>query len=154
MRSSIAFAALSMLLLSGCGGGAGEQQPFEDQQSKIARLRGLADARCMCLMNDDTDERCNFAYDDERKGLKATPMPPMDFAITAGGSCFATLDGQCVTEGYHLKGGGPADNVCSQDDAIALNDLHEKVTTQSGKAAADAAAKERIREIRVAWRAR
>jgi len=150
MKRGIASAALAMLLLSGCGGG----QPPEDPQSKITRLRGLADARCMCLMNDAADKRCGFAYDDERKGLAATPMPPMDFAITAQGSCFAALDGQCVTEGYVVKGGDPADNVCLQDDAIALNDLHQKVTQESGKAAADAAAKERIKEIRAAWRAR
>ncbi|MDO9369971.1 MAG: hypothetical protein Q7T68_15500 [Sphingopyxis sp.] len=154
MSRGIAFAALAVFLLPGCGGGGGGQQPFEDQQSNIARLRSLADARCMCLMTDAADKRCHFAYDDERKGLAATPMPPMDFSITARGSCFAALDGQCVTEGYYLKGGDPADNVCLQNDAIALNDLHEKVAKQSGKAAADAAAKERIQEIRAAWRAR
>lgn len=154
MKRAIAFGAFAMLLLSGCGGGDAGQQPFADQQSKIARLRSLADARCMCLMNDETDKRCSFSYDDERKGLAATPMPPMDFAITSHGSCYASLDGQCVTEGYFLKGGGPLDQVCLQDDAIAVNDLHEKVLKQSGKAAADAAAKGRIKEIRAAWRAR
>lgn len=146
-------AASAILALSACGGG-GEQQPFADQQSKIARLRNLADARCMCLMTDPADKRCHFAYDDERKGLAATPIPPMDFAITSQGSCFASLDGQCVTESYYLKGYDAAHTVCLQDDAIALNDLHEKVTKQSGKAAADAAAKKRIEEIRAAWRAR
>lgn len=154
MMRALASAVFAMLLLSGCGGSDGGQAPVEDQPSKIDRLRGLADARCMCLMTDPADKRCSFAYDDERKGLAATPMPPMDFAITAEGSCFAELDGQCVTEGYALKGGGPEDRVCSQDDAIALNDLHAKLLVQGGKAAADAAAKKRIEEIRAAWRAR
>jgi hypothetical protein len=154
MMRALSPAAFALLLLSGCGGNDAGQTPFGDQQSKIARLRGLADARCMCLMTDPADKRCSFAYDDERKGLAATPRPPMDFAVTAEGSCFAELDGQCVTEGYVLKGGGPEDRVCSQDDAIALNDLHAKALTQGGKAAADAAAKKRIEEIRAAWRAR
>jgi hypothetical protein len=153
MMLRIAATGLIVLMLAGCGGDGG-QSTSGDPHVRITLLRNLADARCMCLMNDETDERCNFAYDDERKRLTATPMPPMDFPITAHGSCFATLDGQCVTEGYHLKGGDPADNVCLQDDAIALNDLHEKVAKQSGKAAADAAAGKRIKEIRAAWRAR
>lgn len=145
-----------MLALAACGGGggAGGQQAIEDQQSRVARLRNLADARCMCLMNDATDKRCSFDYDDDRKGLTVTPMPPLDFAVTTQGSCFAELDGQCATEGYYLRGGNPDDRICSQDDAIAVNDLHETVTKQRGKAAADAAAKKRIEEIRAAWRAR
>lgn len=151
MRLRIA-AILVVLMLAGCGDGG--QPTSEDPQARISRLRNLADARCMCLMNDATDERCSFAYDDERKRLTATPMPPMDFPITAQGSCFAALDGQCVTESYYLKGSDPANNVCRQDDAIALNDLHEKHVKQSGKAAAEAAAEKRIKEIRAAWRAR
>lgn len=144
---------LAGLLLAGCGGGGG-QQAFEDEQLRITRLRNLADGRCMCLMNDRTDKRCSFDYDDERKGLKATPMPPMDFAITSRGSCFAALGGQCVTEGYYLKGGDPDETICFQNDAIEANDLHAKVMKQRGKAAADAAVKQRIQEIRAAWRAR
>lgn len=152
-RTAIAISGL--LALAACGSdGGGEQQPFADQQSRIARLRNLADARCMCLMNDATDNRCNFDYDDERKGLTVTPMPPLDFAVTTQGSCFAELDGQCATEGYYLRGGDPDARICSQDDAIAVNDLHEKVTKQGGKTAADAAAQKRIEEIRAAWRAR
>lgn len=144
-----------MLALAACGsGGGGEQQPFADQQSRVARLRNLADARCMCLMNDATNKRCSFDYDDERKGLTVTPMPSLDFAVTTQGSCFSELDGQCATEGYYLRGGDPDERICSQDDAIAVNDLHEKATKQGGKAAGDAAAKKRIEEIRAAWRAR
>jgi hypothetical protein len=153
MMLRIAATGLIALMLAGCGSDGG-QTTSGDPQVRITRLRNLADARCMCLMNDATDERCSFAYDDARKRLTATPMPPMDFPITAQGSCFATLDGQCVTESYYLKGGDPANNVCRQDDAIALNDLHEKVLKQSGEAAADAAADKRIKEIRAAWRAR
>lgn len=145
---------LATLALAGCGGDGG-QQAFADQQLKITRLRNLADARCMCLMNDATDKRCGFDYDDERKGLPATPMPPIDFAITGRGSCFASLDGQCVVEGYFLRGGGPEDHVCSSDDAFAVNELHERVIERGGdQAAADTAAKQRIKEIRAAWRAR
>lgn len=153
MMLRIAVTGLIALMLASCGGGGG-QPTSEDPQARISRLRNLADARCMCLMNDATDERCSFAYDDARKHLTATPMPPMDFPITAQGSCFAAMDGQCVTESYYLKGGDPANNVCRQDDAIALNDLHEKLAKQSGKAVADSAADKRIKEIRAAWRAR
>ena len=143
--------ALAALALAGCGGGG---SAFEDQQVKVDRLRALADARCMCLMTDPSDKRCNFTYDDERKGLAATPIPPSEYAIVSRGACFTSLEGQCVVEDYQLRGGGAADQVCSQSDAIALNELHDKVLKEDGMAAADAAAKQRIAEIRTAWRAR
>lgn len=146
-------AIFALLTLAACGGG-GEQQAFEDQQSRIVRLRNLADARCMCQMNDATDKRCSFDYDDERKGLTVTSMPPLDFAVTTRGSCFAELGGQCATEGYYLRGGDPDETICSQSEAIAVNDLYEKTIMQNGRIAADAAAKKRIEEIRAAWRAR
>lgn len=147
-------AVSGLLLLAACGGTGGEQPPLEDQQSRIARLRGLADARCTCLMTDATDKRCSIDYDDARKGLTVTPMPPLDFAVTTQGSCFAELDGQCATEGYYLRGGDPEARICSQGDAIAINDLYENTIKQSGRIAADAAAKKRIEDVRAAWRAR
>jgi hypothetical protein len=153
MKAALIAALVAGLALTGCDRG---QQVVADQQLKITRLRNLADARCMCLMNDETDKRCNFDYDDERKGLAATPRPETDFAVSGRGACFPSLDGQCVTEGYYLRGGGPLDHVCLEDDAYRLNEFHEKVMRESGgdQVAADAAAKARIKEIRAAWRAR